>query len=252
MIDASMITSATNLNYLLLTGNICSDQDFLNVVDYLWMTLEYLSECTANFIEESTINCQYGNLQPDVYMCTLTSHNPRGFNGFTSIPGDHLEGQSSENVAMIYSSGANMRNIPSVICQQFPNTFEMMLTNSRIEQISEAAFQHCGSLQYLLIMENFIRTIPDNTFANTPQLVYLTLNANRISSIAPNAFRGSSIELLDLANNRIDNFNPRTYEAINSTLRTLDFMNNQLRGFPYAAFETVAGKNNLIKFLIYF
>lgn len=241
MIDASMITSATSLQYLLLQGNVCSDQDFNNVVDYIWITLEYLQQCTDNFIQESNIVCEYGNLD-DMYMCTLASHNPRGFDGFTSIEGEHLEGLANENVVMIYANGANMRNIPSVICQQFPNIWEMMFTRSNIEQLSEASFRNCTGLQYVFIMENLIRSIPDNTFANSPNMVYLSMNVNRISSIGPNAFRGTSIEILDLANNRIQHFDPRSYETINSTLRTLDFMNNQLRGFPYAAFENVAGK----------
>jgi Leucine-rich repeat (LRR) protein len=240
MIDASMVTSATNLTYLLLSGNVCSNQDFNNVADYLWMTLEYLQECTSNFVDESTISCQYSNLQADVYMCTLASQNPRGFNRFTSISGDHLEGNSNENVAFVYSNGANMRTIPSVICQQFPAAWEFMFTRSRIEQISEASFQHCASLQFVFIMENLLRVIPDNTFANSPNMVYLSVNLNRITTIGPNAFRGTRISDLDLANNRIEVFDPRTYEAINITLTALDFLNNRLRGFPYAAFEQVA------------
>lgn len=242
MIDASFITSATSLHYLLLAENICSNQDFTNVVDYLWITLEYLQECTNNFIQESNIICEYSNLQADVYMCTLDSHNPRGFDGFASIPGDHLEGQTNEQISLVYSNGANMRNIPSVICRQFPSTWELMFVRSKIEQISEAAFQHCRGLQYLFIMENLIRSIPDNTFANSPNMQYLSVNFNRINSIGPNAFRGTSIDMLDLANNRLETFDPRTYQTINSTLRSLDLMNNRLTGFPTAAFEEVSGK----------
>lgn len=249
MVDASLITSATDLNFLMLRGNVCSNQDFEGVSENLWVVLEYLRDCTDNFVVESDITCEYSFLQPEVYMCQLGSNNPRGFNGFTNIPGNHLQGQGSDNVGFVYANGANMRTIPTIICEQFPNTNQMNLVESRIEIISEASFRHCRNLQFLFLMVNLVRTIPDNTFSNSPQLQYLSATVNRISSIADNAFRGSAIETLDLANNRIETFNPRAYEAINGTLRFLDFANNQLRGFPYAAFERVSGRIGLRAFL---
>lgn len=94
LIDSSFITSATSLDILQLNGNVCSDQNFADVANYLWVTLEYLSECTSNFVLEEQLSCSYGDITPTQYTCTLTAFNPRGFDGFGQVDGNHLQGKT--------------------------------------------------------------------------------------------------------------------------------------------------------------
>lgn len=245
IVDSSLVTSASNLRYLLLEGNICVDMNFSNVADYLWTVLEYLLECSDNFVLPSTASCQYGDLTAGTYMCTFSSHNPIG-NQFASIDGDHVVGRNDSDVVVFYARNQNMRSIPTAVCRQFTNLREMMVFESRIERIDAASFLNCRNVQSVYIQDGLLRVVPDGTFTNAQNLRTLSLAGNRITLLTPNSLRGSNIEWLDLSMNHMVAFTPAAYEPINGTLRTLDLLGNRLTTLPYTAFENINGENLMI------
>lgn len=100
--------------------------------------------------------------------------------------------------------------------------------SSYLEVINEESFQHCLLLQNLHLDFNEILVIPDNTFRGSPNLVGLFLNVNHIHQIADSAFTGTSINFLDLGNNLLTSINSAALLPINSTLTTLELINNRL------------------------
>ncbi|KAG5666389.1 hypothetical protein PVAND_014418 [Polypedilum vanderplanki] len=242
IIDASWLTSAINLNQLLLTGNVCRDQNFVNVSNYLWIVLEYLYTCTSNFVLESTISCTFELLPAGPYDCALNIHNPRGFDAFTTIDGNHLAGQNDSSVTMVSVINQDMRIFPRIVCQLFTNVVDILVFTSNLLELTSTAFADCNNLEFLFIDGNLLRQLPDNLLSNSPRLEYASFAGNRITEISSTAFTGTMINLLDLAFNHISNYNPAAINAINETLIFLDLIGNQLTQFPFGAFE---GNENL-------
>lgn len=86
------------------------------------------------------------------YACNLTINNPTGFDGFTNIPGVHLDGRTNGDVTLITLFG-NSINFPQVICQQFPALAEIQTPweFSAIQLISENSFRLCANLEVALL-----------------------------------------------------------------------------------------------------
>lgn len=59
VIDPYWVNDADNLEYLLLAGNLCVDEDFLNVGLLRWRLFEELQQCIDNFMLEPWIDCRY-------------------------------------------------------------------------------------------------------------------------------------------------------------------------------------------------
>jgi Leucine rich repeat len=165
---------------------------------------------------------------------------------FPRITGTHLTERFDEDVYTVYANYQNTRNIPPVICRQFIGTVNMMIMSSYVETINEESFASCLMLENLHFDNNEILSIPDNTFRNNPTLIGLFLNGNRINHIGFTAFTGSGINFLDIANNAMFELNPVVLEPINSTLTTLDYLNNRLGIMYNDAFANVRNIRTLI------
>lgn len=101
-------------------------------------------------------------------------------------------------------------------------------------------------LQNLHFSNNEISNIPDGTFMNSPNLRALLLNSNRIVRLASNSLAGTAIEFLDLSNNLFMELETITNQPINSTLVTLDLLNNLIATSSENAFENVRGLRQLV------
>lgn len=164
---------------------------------------------------------------------------------FDRINGTHLSERVDEDVQMVYGSYQNTRIFPPVICRQFPATTTILLYSSYIEIITPESFENCQLLTFLNLDFNIIFEVPDNTFSRSP-LRELYLGGNLIHRVDFFAFNGTQLEFIDFSNNLMYEFNPFVYEQINTTLRTLDFMNNRL-GILYSnTFENLRN----IEFLV--
>jgi Leucine-rich repeat (LRR) protein len=202
-----------------------------------------LERCFRGFGPEM-ISCRYELTAMNVYACHMTIRNPVG-NEFSTISGQHVAGQGNNNVQTVDIIGGNTRNIPQIICQQFPQLSAMLAFDDFIDTINPQAFSTCRNLRQLHLGDNVIMSVPDNTFSNSPLLEELYFGTNRIVSIAPNAFAGTVINFLDLSYNHISALNPAWFTPIASTLRVLDLISSGFTEIPSDTFTELTGLTEL-------
>jgi Leucine-rich repeat (LRR) protein len=160
--DPAIIDRARNLNWLMLSGNICNRDDFFNVQNNLEFVRERLNFCFANSGPE-ILQCRYSLYDQD-YTCSLQIFNPLGRENFDVIEGEHMAGRSNNDVTHLYSGYGNTLNVPEIICQQFPNLVEFSLLADQIEYIDHLSFTRCARIERIWLYANLIEVIPDFVF----------------------------------------------------------------------------------------
>lgn len=241
-IERQFFDVAKNLNSLYLSGNTCSNDNFQMTFDGRNGVAERLERCFRGFGPE-IITCNY-ELSGQLYACHMTIRNPVG-NEFNSIGGTHVGGQGNNNVQTVDIIGGNTRNIPQIICQQFPQLSGMLVFDDFVDTINPQAFSTCRNLRQLHLGINNIMEVPDNTFANSPLLEELYLGSNMIVRIAPNAFAGTVLNFLDLSYNHLGSLNAEWFAPVVSTLRVLDLINSRVTDIPTDTFVGLTGLHDL-------
>lgn len=242
-IERQFFDVAENLNSLYLSDNICSNENFQMNFDGRAGVRTRLERCFRGF-GPAMISCNYQVTEMNIYACHMTIRNPVG-NEFNSISGSHVGGNGNNNVQTVDIIGGNTRNIPQIICQQFPQVSAILAFDDFIDTINPQAFSTCRNLRQLHFGDNVIMHIPDNTFSNSPLLEELYFGTNLIVSIAPNAFAGTVLNFLDLSHNQIGALNPEWFAPIASTLRTLDLISSGFTSIPTDTFAGLTGLTNL-------
>lgn len=161
--DPAIIDRASNLDWLMLSGNICSRDDFSNVRNNQDFVRQRLNFCFANSAPE-VLQCRYGLYDAD-YTCSLDIFNPLGREDFESVEGEHMPGRDDSNVTYLYSSYGNTLNVPGAICNQFPNLIELSMLANQVEYIDSLSFAGCVEIQNIWLYANLIEVIPDFVFA---------------------------------------------------------------------------------------
>ncbi len=185
--DQDFVNNVQQLNYLNLESNECVNENFQGVPGNREQVVESLSTCITNFI--GSASCTFSETGYG-YFCNLAIANIAG-NDFEEIGGEHLEGRTNEDVVVVQALFQNTRNIPTRICQQFPNIEDIFIQNSEVEIINEESFANCASLWHLSLDQNRIRTIPDNTFRNNPNFERFHAISSGINHIGASAFQGT-------------------------------------------------------------
>lgn len=160
--DQQFLIDADNLEYLLLSGNLCIDEDYLNVQRLYWIIFEELRQCTDNFHMDPWISCNYVE-GVNSYTCQMSIHNPRGLN-FDEIDGSHVGSNTANNVTDLIGFYQNTATIPPVLCDTFRNLRSIYFWYSNLEELSEDSLRNCENLVELNLQFNWIRTIPEFTF----------------------------------------------------------------------------------------
>jgi Leucine-rich repeat (LRR) protein len=244
-IDPTFLDTATSLNSLMLSQNNCTQQNFFEIQTNREEVREALVTCFANYVGE-TISCEYFVTEGGDYACLMSINNPIGRDRFANVPGQHLAGRTNEDVAVIDIIFQNTRNIPSIICQQFPNVEYFIAMGNNIDVITPTSFASCRELEYLNLFNNHIVHIPPLAFVNNTNLGELELGSNRIETLHPLALEGTALEYIDLALNRINEFDATWFEAVNGTLKFLDFLANGISSLPQDAFRTIRNLETLV------
>jgi hypothetical protein len=105
-----------------------------------------------------SIDCIY----TDNYQCLIILNNPQGFDNFTSIGGAHLQNRTNADVTVVSSYTGTSLNVPSIICEQFPNLIEITLTGRGITTLTERSFAECKVIKRIHLWNNKINTPPVN------------------------------------------------------------------------------------------
>ncbi|CAG9801214.1 unnamed protein product [Chironomus riparius] len=155
-----------------------------------------------------SIRCNYSLRQNTQYMCNLQIQNPDGLNNFTQVEGFHFPGMNNVFVTAILrnTTGSTTRNVPSVLCSQFPHVTYIDLSYLGIEDVDANAFRGCRNLDWLRLYNNRITSLPDNLFMYNRHLNYFDLERNLLTALPENLFANQlALEALDLNNNPIAN-----------------------------------------------
>lgn len=148
------------------------------------------------------LSCNYF-FSADTYRCELTINNPEGLDNFNEIGGIHLEGFSNADVTYVYRVAGFSPNIPSIICNTFPNVGRFMFYNTGLREITDSSFAGCSRIIELDLVLNQISSITPNALTTLPDLGFLYLEANNLQTIPEQLFANQQdLVLLDL------NYNP--------------------------------------------
>ncbi|XP_070489895.1 leucine-rich repeat-containing G-protein coupled receptor 4-like [Chironomus tepperi] len=194
--------------------------------------------CLVNGQNE-VLNCRYVINSAFGYVCDLTIINPSGLNNFNGINGTHLDGKTDMDVVfiMFYKTGSNSSNIPSIICQKFPNLVRIQLNNFGLRMIDDFSFKNCKNVQYIHLRNNKINQIHENSFQNNPELIELFLENNEIAVLPENLLMNlHKLKGLDFGTNRISSLPANFF----SQLISLDFLflnENLLKDLPANVFS---------------
>jgi Leucine-rich repeat (LRR) protein len=163
----------------------------------------FLLVLLANQGLSQELSCIYQfNSFYNVYFCYLNANNPNGLETIETITGEHLDGFTDANVTAVYSWDGRTTNIPSVICEQFPNLVELDVSFLGITTVGENALSGCADLEWLRFWYNSIASLPANVFANNPGLTYIDLDTNQLTTLPETVFDGlNGLLTLELRNN---------------------------------------------------
>ncbi|XP_037031021.1 carboxypeptidase N subunit 2-like [Bradysia coprophila] len=151
--------------------------------------------------QQSSLRCTYA-LYGGTYTCDLTINNPNGFNNFTEIEGIHLEGHTNADVTTVYRVSGVSTNVPSIICEQFPNLDSIGMYFTGLIAIGDSDFAGCTRVTELGLSANSISSISADAFVTLPNLVDINLDTNSLTTLPENVFSNQrNLEDLDLSFN---------------------------------------------------
>ncbi|KAG5666386.1 hypothetical protein PVAND_014415 [Polypedilum vanderplanki] len=195
--------------------------------------VERFKSCTS--VAQNFLECDY-QLEDSTYTCILSISNPNGFDNWTTIDGNHLEGFTNADVVNLRASYQTTTNIPQIICSTFMNLTTISFAMSQIRTISPNTFTSCSNLVSLRVFNNFIEDLPDSLFINNGNLRSIDFTDNRITQFGANTFLNTVLESIMMDYNEITTFETAWFLPINSTLKSLSLHSNQITKFPDSAF----------------
>ncbi|KAL3973354.1 abnormal spindle-like microcephaly-associated protein [Sarotherodon galilaeus] len=112
------------------------------------------------------------------------------------------------------------------IFKKLPNLRKINLSNNKLKDIREGAFDGAGGVLELLLTGNKLTALQGRMFRGLSGLKTLMLRSNQISCIDNSTFTGlSSVRLLSLYDNRISSIAPGSFSTLHS-LSTINLLSN--------------------------
>ncbi|KAF4789872.1 hypothetical protein TURU_146994 [Turdus rufiventris] len=110
--------------------------------------------------------------------------------------------------------------------KKLPNLRKINLSNNKIKEIREGAFDGASGVQELILTENQLESVHGRMFRGLTGLKTLMLRSNSISCINNDTFAGlSSVRLLSLYDNHISTITPGAFSTLVS-LSTINLLAN--------------------------
>ncbi|XP_023473039.1 slit homolog 3 protein [Equus caballus] len=112
------------------------------------------------------------------------------------------------------------------VFKKLPNLRKINLSNNKIKEVREGAFDGAASVQELMLTGNQLETMHGRMFRGLSGLKTLMLRSNLISCVSNDTFAGlSSVRLLSLYDNRITTITPGAFTTLVS-LSTINLLSN--------------------------
>ncbi|XP_055377292.1 chaoptin [Condylostylus longicornis] len=183
------VTNSTNLLKLNLSHNEIIDFNDI-LISYL-----YINELDISYNLITNTNC-FSNLGNYIKIINLKSNNIK-------LLGNHAFGD------LKYLEILN-------------------LSNNNITSIRRRSFQGLNSLQILDLSLNNIEQLQAEQFSNLKKLRILNLNNNRLRALPREVFMNTRLEYLDISYNQLSVWPVPAFSDIGFTLRSIQFMENNL------------------------
>uniref|UniRef100_A0A672V2E4 Slit homolog 2 protein n=1 Tax=Strigops habroptila TaxID=2489341 RepID=A0A672V2E4_STRHB len=112
------------------------------------------------------------------------------------------------------------------IFKKLPQLRKINLSNNKITDIEEGAFDGASGVNELLLTSNRLESVRHKMFKGLESLKTLMLRSNRVSCVGNDSFTGlSSVRLLSLYDNQITTVAPGSFDTLHS-LSTLNLLAN--------------------------
>ncbi|KAL9700263.1 hypothetical protein quinque_003704 [Culex quinquefasciatus] len=141
-------------------------------------------------------------------------------------------------------SDNNLDDLDDSVFQAISSTLERLyLANNKFATI-RAAVLNLESLQHLDLSDNYFKSLPNDAFIHLKRLESINLNDNALSAI-PEALRGlTSLDDLELADNRIMQIDTHILSTL-TRLEELDLSQNFISSIPSGAFDSLRSLKEL-------
>ncbi|XP_078267957.1 slit homolog 3 protein-like isoform X1 [Rhinoraja longicauda] len=112
------------------------------------------------------------------------------------------------------------------IFKKLPNLRKINLSNNKVRDIREGAFEGASGVLELLLTGNELEMVHNRMFSGLSGLKTLMLRNNRISCVSNDTFTGlTSVRLLSLYDNRVTTITPGAFNTLHS-LSTINLLAN--------------------------
>lgn len=153
---------------------------------------------------------------------------------------------------MAVTGAASCREVTSA---RLAGVTRLDLSSSLVRDLQAHDFRGMSSLEWLLLNNNTLRTLPEGLFRGLTNLRALSLSANLLSSLPEEIFSDlSNLEQLDLNNNVFRTLPENAFSTLGN-LKFLSMDGNSLNALPEEIFRGTSGlahldlSNNLLKLL---
>lgn len=99
------------------------------------------------------------------------------------VSGDHLEGQTNQNITQYFARGLNIERFPGGLGEEFPALVVVRITLCNMRLFQKDDTEKLSNLKYLDLIGNKIEKLDSDTFENIPNLMEIVLNNNRLQFI---------------------------------------------------------------------
>lgn len=192
-----------------------------------------MSAADDEFIE---LECDYFTVDSGAYICVVEDVELRDRNIHVNFTGQHLEGKAEEDVIAFVVLFSDVRFIAPEIFTTFPNLIELDFFYAGLQEID--ALPEIPNLIAFVAFGNDIRAIYNNTFSNVGStLMLLDIGDNNIEEIEPDAFVGlSELLLFGMMFNPIVDLPQRVFWPMTS-VTIMDLEDTQLQVINEELFE---------------
>lgn len=187
-------------------------------------------------VASQSASCDYSYNEDYGYICKLTL---KDSDGSTLINGQHLDDFDDGDVQRITTEGTGSYStkVPADLCDKFENATRILMQLIGLKEIDELSFENCRNLEFLTLLENKFKKIPENCFASLAKLELLDLSYNEITELDVKSFVNlTSLNFLDLTRNKLKTL-PNGIFAPLINLISLDLAKNEFTTLSFSWFD---------------